>query len=108
VAVAAIFFVIGGIAAGKMEQVYGQDPKEVTIDEVVGMWISLMFLPINWRMVLAAFLIFRVLDILKPYPADDFDKKPGGWNIMLDDVVAGLYTNLILQITYYYIPSIKL
>ncbi len=98
----ALFF-IGGIAAGKMETVYGQDPSVVTIDEIVGMLISLWFVPITYLNVGLAFLIFRILDILKPYPAGEFDKKPGGWNIMLDDVVAGMYTNLILQISLRYI-----
>jgi phosphatidylglycerophosphatase A len=93
-----LLFYIGGRAAESMEQVYGQDPSEVTVDEIVGMWISLWFIPFSWLNIALAFLIFRVLDILKPYPAGEFDKRSGGWNIMLDDVIAGMYTNIILQI----------
>ena len=103
-----IAFVLGGIAAEKLEKLYGQDPKQVTIDEVVGMWISMIGLALTWQNILAAFLIFRILDILKPYPAAYFDKKSGGWNIMLDDVIAGIYTNLILQIAIRFIPSFNL
>jgi phosphatidylglycerophosphatase A len=93
-----ILFFTGGLAAEEMEKVYGQDPAVVTIDEVVGMLVSLWFIPPTVLNIIVAFLIFRILDILKPYPAQLFDRKSGGWNIMLDDVVAGVYTNIILQI----------
>jgi len=95
-------FIIGGIVAGKMEHQYGQDPSIVTIDEIVGMWLCLWFVPITYLNVGLAFFIFRILDILKPYPAGDFDKRSGGWNIMLDDVVAALYTNIIIQVALRY------
>ena len=93
-----VLFYFGGLAAEKMEKVYGQDPSVVTVDEVAGMWLSLWFIqptPVN---LLLAFVIFRVLDILKPYPAQIFDRKQGGWNIMIDDGIAGIYTNVIIQI----------
>ena len=100
-----ILFIVGGIAAGKMETVYGNDPGVVTVDEIVGLWISLLFITViplwdkKHLLILAfAFFVFRILDILKPYPANTFDKKSGGWNIMLDDVVAAIYTNIIIQI----------
>ncbi len=93
-----ILFVIGGFVADKMEKVYGQDPSVVTVDEIVGMWLSLWLIQITILNVVLAFIIFRILDILKPYPAGEFDKRSGGWNIMLDDVIAGLYTNVILQV----------
>jgi phosphatidylglycerophosphatase A len=96
-ATAALFY-IGGRTAETMERYYGQDPGEVTVDEIVGMWISLWFVPFSYLNYALAFVIFRVLDILKPYPAAEFDKKSGGWNIMLDDVIAGIYTNVIIQI----------
>jgi phosphatidylglycerophosphatase A len=95
-----LLFLLGGFIAGKMEKIYGQDPSVVTVDEVVGMWLSLWFIQINPLNIGLAFIIFRILDILKPYPAGEFDKRSGGWNIMLDDVVAGLYTNVILQAAY--------
>lgn len=91
-------FIVGGITAAKMESHLGQDPGEVTVDEFVGMWISLWFIPPTAVTIALAFIIFRILDILKPYPAQIFDNQKGGWNIMLDDVVAGIYTNIILQI----------
>ncbi|MCK9407693.1 MAG: phosphatidylglycerophosphatase A [Bacteroidetes bacterium] len=93
-----VLFYIGGRIAESMEKIYGQDPAEVTVDEIVGMWISLWFIPFSYLNYALAFIIFRILDILKPYPAAEFDKKSGGWNIMLDDVIAGMYTNIIIQI----------
>lgn len=96
----AVFFVVGSYTAGRLEKVYGHDPSRVVIDEVVAMWISLLLLPKKFLLVIAAFVAFRLLDIVKPFPANYFDKKNGGVNIMLDDVVCGLYTNLILQIIY--------
>jgi phosphatidylglycerophosphatase A len=91
-------FVFGSLAAGRMEKTYGHDPSVVTIDEVLGMWISLVFLPKSLLVIAGAFLLFRAFDIVKPWPARFFDRRHGGWNIMLDDVVAGIYANLLLQI----------
>ncbi len=81
-----------------MEKVYGDDPAEVTIDEVLGMWISLILLPKRILVAVLAFLIFRVLDIVKPYPARRFDNLRGGYGVMLDDVISAVYTNLIVQL----------
>ncbi len=93
-----VFFLWGSYSADKAEKVYGHDPSRVVIDEVVAMWISVLFLPQRLFIAAVAFLIFRLLDIFKPYPASYFDKKNGGLMIMLDDVVCAVYTNLILQL----------
>jgi phosphatidylglycerophosphatase A len=71
------------------------DPAEVVIDEVVGMWISLTGLPLGFT--LPAFLLFRILDILKPGPIHKVEKLPGGWGIMADDALGGILTNWILR-----------
>ena len=92
-----IVFIIGIPAADVMEKWYGHDPAQVTIDEVVGMWISLFFLPKRIWVALAAFVLFRFLDIIKPPVSRRFDKMHGGLGIMMDDAIAGLYTNIILQ-----------
>lgn len=90
-------FALAVPAATAMEAAYGHDPGEVTIDEVVGMWISLMLLPKSLLISVLAFFLFRIFDIVKPYPARLFDRRHGGLGIMLDDVVAALYTNLLLH-----------
>lgn len=93
-----VFFILGTYTAGRMEKVYGHDPSRVVIDEIVALWISLVFLPKRFILAMMAFLIFRMLDIFKPFPANYFDKRNGGVFVMLDDVVCGVYTNIILQL----------
>jgi CDP-diacylglycerol--glycerol-3-phosphate 3-phosphatidyltransferase len=91
-------FALGIWTAGIMEKRYGHDPAEVTIDEVVGMWISLIFLPKSILLALIGFFLFRILDIVKPYPAQRFDAMQGGFGIMMDDVICGVYVNIILHL----------
>jgi phosphatidylglycerophosphatase A len=93
-----IVLALGIKASDAMEKVYGQDPSEVTIDEVLGMWVSLLFLPKAWPVAMLAFFVFRILDIVKPFPARRFDNLHGGAGVMLDDVVSAIYTNLLLQL----------
>lgn len=71
------------------------DPSEVVIDEVVGMWISLYALPPSF--LIPAFVLFRIVDVIKPVPVCTAEKLPGGWGIMADDVLGGVITNLIFQ-----------
>ncbi len=90
-------FLLGIRASDIMELHYGHDPSEVTIDEVVGMWLSLFLLPKSIVIAVTAFLVFRFFDIIKPFPAKKFDNMQGGFGIMMDDVVAGFYTNLLVH-----------
>ena len=89
-----LFFVIGIPISTHFEETYGKDPKECTIDEFVGMWISLFLLPKTLWIILTAFIIWRVLDIFKPFPANRAEKIQGGMGIMLDDVISGIYTSI--------------
>ncbi|MGA7722622.1 MAG: phosphatidylglycerophosphatase A [Ignavibacteriaceae bacterium] len=95
---AIIIFTLYGIYIGtKFEKVYGEDPAECTIDEVVGMWITLLLIPKTIVISLTGFLIWRLLDIIKPFPARQAEKLNGGLGIMLDDVIAGVYSLIILH-----------
>ena len=96
-----IFGVWGTFISGKMESIYGKDPSECTIDEIVGTWISLLFLPKEIIWTLIAFVIWRVMDILKPYPAGKMESIKGGPGIMLDDVVSALYTLILVHIIFF-------
>ncbi len=96
-----VFFAWGTYSSGKMEKEYGHDPSRVVIDEIVAMWVSLVFIPKRLFLIAIAFMIFRMLDIFKPFPANYFDKKTGGLWIMLDDFVCGVFTNIALQIYLY-------
>lgn len=75
-----------------------KDPGVVVIDEVVGMLITIAFMPLSWWGILAGFLIFRVLDVIKPFPAGRLEHLPAGLGIMADDVMAGVYGHLLLRI----------
>ena len=96
---AIILFSLYGLYVGtEFEKVYGKDPSECTIDEVVGMWISLLFLPkILWVSVLV-FLVWRLFDIVKPFPARGLEKLEGGLGIMIDDIVSSIYVLLLLHL----------
>jgi len=82
------------------------DPSIVVIDEVVGMWIALMFVPLNPISAVIAFVAFRFFDIVKPPPARQVERIPNGWGIMLDDVVAGIYANLSTHTAFFLIALI--
>ena len=89
---------LGFLFCGKAEQAFAKkDPKYVVIDEVAGMLLGLGFLPHDWRLVVMGFFVFRLLDTIKPFPANGLQNKHGGLGIMADDLVAGIYTNLVLQ-----------
>lgn len=74
-----------------------EDPSEIVIDEVVGQWIAVLALPFNWWLWLAAFVLFRVFDIWKPWIIDRSQHLPGGLGIMMDDILAGLLAFLLVQ-----------
>ncbi len=80
------------------EQVFSsKDPRQVVIDEVSGMMISLIGTPYDWHWVLLAFFLFRLFDTLKPYPAHSIQKMHGAIGIMSDDLIAGGYTFIVVQ-----------
>ncbi|MBI1748009.1 MAG: phosphatidylglycerophosphatase A [Acidobacteria bacterium] len=93
-----IIFSIGVWAAERVAQTTGNpDPKIVVVDEVVGQLVTWIFVPVRPFTLVAGFLLFRVFDIIKPFPARQLESAHGGWGIVLDDVMAGIYANLVLQ-----------
>jgi phosphatidylglycerophosphatase A len=97
-AATAAMFALGVAAAGHVARRMGvEDPGRVVTDEVAGMWVSLLGLPLTGVTAAAAFVLFRIFDVFKPYPARDLERLPGGWGIMCDDVMAGIYANLLLR-----------
>jgi phosphatidylglycerophosphatase A len=94
----AVLFAAGVWSGTHAERYFGTtDPGPGVIDEVVGMLITLYLLPITWAVVFAGFLIFRVLDVIKPYPARRFESFHGGMGMMADDVMSAIYANLALR-----------
>ncbi len=91
--------ILGFLVAAKAEEIFARkDAKCIVIDEVVGMLLSLAFIPYDIKLVIIAFILFRILDTLKPYPAGPLENLKGSPGVMADDIVAGLYTNIILQV----------
>ncbi len=83
-----------------------KDPGQVVVDEIIGQLVSLAFLPFSWKLTIAGFLLFRLMDILKPFPARWFqDHLKGGWGIVMDDVMAGVYANLALRVLMALLPT---
>lgn len=100
--VAVILIIAGFIVSGEAQRLFNsRDPKEVVIDELCGMLIVYIAVPFSVRNLVIGFLAFRLLDILKIYPLDRLERLKGGWGIMLDDIAAGVLTNIILQVFNY-------
>ncbi len=81
-----------------MERQEGSDPGKVVVDELVGQGIAILLIPKTILFYLIAFILFRIFDILKPFPVKQIESLPRGWGIMSDDVMAGIYANIILHI----------
>ena len=75
----------------------GVDPAPVVMDEVVGMLITLAFLPVSVTGAIVGFLVFRVLDVFKPWPSAQFERLPGGLGVMADDGMAAIYGNVVMR-----------
>ena len=82
----------------------GTDPGPGVVDEVVGMLVTLWALPATWAMGLAGFIVFRLLDIIKPWPVNRFERLHGGLGMMADDVMAAIYGNLLLRAALLLLP----
>ena len=98
-AVIVLLFAIGVWSSGVAEKYLGGvDPGPVVVDEVVGMLITLALLPVNITGAIVGFLLFRVLDVIKPWPANRFEALHGGLGIMADDAMAAVYGNLAMRL----------
>ena len=98
VLVAAVAIAVSGAAARALGQ---NDPRQVVIDETAGLFVTFIALPVDAARLAVGFLLFRVADILKPQPARRAERLPGGWGIVTDDLVAGLYANLSLRLVWF-------
>jgi phosphatidylglycerophosphatase A len=96
-----------GVWAGTIAERYfgGVDPGPIVMDEVVGMLITLAFIPVGWSAALAGFFLFRVFDVIKPFPAGRFEALHGGLGVMADDAMAAVYANLSLRLVMWLLPA---
>ena len=96
-----------GAWAGTVAERYfgGIDPGPIVIDEVVGMLVTLLFIPVGWSGALLGFFLFRVFDVIKPFPADRLERLHGGLGVMADDAMAAVYANVTLRIALWLLPD---
>jgi phosphatidylglycerophosphatase A len=104
-AVIVIVFAAGSWSGTVAERHFGAtDPGAVVIDEVLGMLITLFLNPVGWTGALAGLLLFRIFDVIKPYPANRLERLHGGLGIMSDDAMAALYANMVLRVLIALVP----
>jgi len=93
---------IGTWSATVMERYWGHDNGKIVIDETIGVWITILCVPFSWINVLLAFILFRFFDILKPLGVRAIDDKMHSpFSVMLDDIVAGIYAAIVMQVAVY-------
>jgi phosphatidylglycerophosphatase A len=98
----AVIFLLGLFTSHSAEKQLGKDSTHIVIDELCGYMISVIFIPKSIGYLIAAFILFRIFDIFKPPPIRAIERNvPGGAGIMLDDVLAGIFTNVCLQLWIY-------
>ena len=102
-----LFTWIGVKAVDFLEKEWGDDPKQVVIDEMIGVWIAILGFPLSALNLLLAFVLFRFFDIAKPLGIRKLEDINGGWGVMLDDVAAGVYANISLQIIIFFVKNIQ-
>ncbi len=100
---AVVIFMAGVYISTEAEKLYGKkDSGKIVIDEIAGYLFSLAFMPPagfgsqKWLFASAGFVLFRIFDVWKPFPARGAQELRGGWGVMLDDLIAGIYTNAVL------------
>ena len=98
---------IGIYSADRAAPEWGKDPRQVVVDEGVGFLFAVAFLPPSVGMIIASFFVFRALDIIKPPPARQLEALPGGWGIVADDIVAGLYSNVVICSSFYLVEWVS-
>lgn len=102
----AVLFAAGVWAGTAAERYFGGiDPGPIVIDEVVGMLITLAFIPVGWTGALAGFVLFRIFDVIKPFPAGRLERLHGGLGVMADDAMAAIYANLSLRLLLWAFPA---
>ena len=100
---------IGVWSAGVAERHFQRkDPGPIVIDEVVGMGITLLGIPVSWPGMVVGFVAFRFFDVVKPFPARAAERLPGGWGVVIDDVVAALYGNIVVRVLGWALPTLIL
>ncbi len=97
-----LVLLIGVYSIKKVHSIWKHDASEIVIDEIVGVWIAALAMPITFNYYLYGLILFRFFDIVKPFFIRRLDKKQSDWSVMLDDVLAGIYGLIVIQLLYYF------
>lgn len=90
---------VGIVVAGRAEEIMGtRDPSAIIIDEIAGIAVATMLVPSRFLERAVAFVLFRLFDVIKPFPIQHAERLPGGFGIVGDDLIAGVYANLLIQV----------
>ncbi len=100
-----VFLFLGVMASKKLEPEWGHDPSRIVVDELVGVWVAMLGVPVNWLNLLLAFGLFRLFDIWKPLGIRKLERLPSGWGVMMDDVAAGVVSLVFMHATQYCLRS---
>ena len=103
-----ICFIISVWSAGEAEKYFGHDSKNIVIDEWAGMFVTFLFVPYSLVSYIIAFVLFRIFDVVKIYPAAQFENLPGGWGVTMDDIAAGVYANISTHLVIYLLAYFEL
>jgi len=90
--------VLGYWSITQLPDTWIHDDQRIVIDEVLGLWVTMLWVPINWKTILLSFILFRLFDIFKPLGIRSFDDMKSDFTVIVDDIVAGVYANITLQI----------
>ncbi len=101
-----IIIIVGIFSGNQLKRIWGKDSYKIVIDEVAGMCITLLFIPVNWQYGLTGWILFRFFDIVKPLYIRKMELLPGGWGVMMDDILAGLYANILLSLVIWVMHSL--
>jgi phosphatidylglycerophosphatase A len=102
VAITFIIIAIGTWSSNNVDAFWGKDSSKVVIDEVAGMAITLLYVPVNIIFLLTGLILFRFFDIVKPLGIRQLEKLPKGWGVMADDILAGIYSLAVMQLIIFF------
>lgn len=104
--IVAALFLFGTWVSGRLVAIWGEDARRIVIDEVCGMFLTMVLIPKTLPLLAGGFLLFRFFDILKPFPIRSSQKLRKGFGVMVDDLLAAVYANLVLQLTIFFFPNL--
>lgn len=100
-------FLFGTWVSGKLVEVWGEDARRIVIDEICGMFLTMALIPKSLWLLVVGFLLFRLFDIWKPFPIRSSQKLKKGFGVMVDDILAAVYANLVLQLIVFFFPNLR-